>query len=131
MTALALAALMLVMSIQSSLDIKIIPEPVVQITQVGNVRIETERRGWTVCTTTWHPNGAVTGHVDSLTAIPYGDTFEHELLHAADCSDDGQTNGSLLPYAATWKDASHEWVAFALENPEQAIEIMKNVQGGR
>jgi len=33
--------------------------------------------------------------------------------------------GSLLPYPAREKDAPHEWVFWAMANPEQAIKIME------
>ena len=56
----------------------------------------------------------------------------HELLHAVDCADDNELDGSPLPdsegtchMAVT--DCGHKWVFWAMSHPQQAENIIRNM----
>lgn len=128
MSDLLYAALVAVLTVQPNLHISTIPAPIVTVvSETAAQTVTNELRGWTECATTRYPDGRVTGKVLKVTAIPTGDTLEHEVLHAVDCLDNGVMDGSLLPFKPTQKDASHEWVYWAQANPEQAIAIMEGL----
>lgn len=51
----------------------------------------------------------------------------HELLHLVDLRDDGAYNGSLLPYPPTSGDPAHEYVYWALRNPDTAARAIERM----
>ncbi|MGE3857214.1 MAG: hypothetical protein AB7G21_09700 [Dehalococcoidia bacterium] len=123
MSALALAAMLLVLSVQPSMPLVLIAEPVVTVVEAGNARVTTERRGATSCAATRAQDGRLLrAQVERIEAVP--GSVEHELAHAASCVATGGMTGGLLPHACTWPDCEHEWVDWALAHPEQAAAII-------
>lgn len=122
-----MAALILVLSMQPNLRMTRMEAPesravAVILSPTVSYQEWQTRTGWMTCTTTTYPDGRKVGHADEVVAMP--ESLEHELLHAADCVDDGALNGSPLRYKPTTDDPAHEWVRDAQAHPEEAIKIM-------
>lgn len=67
-------------------------------------------------------------HIEALDGVlDAPQNLAHEALHLADCRDDGIYNGSPLPYPPTAADPAHEWVYFALNNPDTAAQIIERL----
>lgn len=103
-----------------TVDVRIVDAPV-YATEVTGARHETTAKA-TACVDGHARIEAVAGALDDLAALT------HEVLHLADCADDGAYNGSLLPYPPTRADPAHEWVYWALQHPDTAAVRIKVIQ---
>jgi hypothetical protein len=119
MSPLLFAALVAILSVQPNLRISRISEPVkVVVSQSSTTVVTNFTYGWTTCSS---KDGK--GHVDIIVTVERESSQEHEALHAASCALTGAMKGGLLPGGATGDD--HDWVHWAMANPEQAIKIME------
>lgn len=125
MNQLLYAALVLVLSLQPNLLITHLDTPVVTNVQrmADGSTVTTSKLGWAECelTTT---DGVGTWRVLRIVYTDGYDTLTHEALHAADCMDNGRTDGSLLPFKPTGPDPAHEWVYWALDHPDEAVTLL-------
>lgn len=128
MSKLALASLIVVLASQTNLHISHLKEPVVVATSTqGNVTTDQLWFGWTQCTTTLTA-GKKIGYVEIVAYTPEAE--DHELGHAVDCVDDGEMNGSPLPYTPYTNDPAHEWIAWSRLHPEEALKIIERLNNG-
>ena len=126
MNPLLFAALAAILAVQSNVNITRLEEPVVKETRTlasGTV-LRTYWNGWAECEVTKVEGEFVSGRV---LRIVYTDqdplSLTHEALHSVSCIHSGAVGG-LLPLPAKTADPEHEWVSYALANPEAAITIM-------
>jgi len=122
-SSLLFAALMMVLTHQPNLHMERI-DPIVTSSQVlaDGTRVETRILGQTWCELTETEGYPDTWRVLRITYSSL-DTLEHEMLHAADCVDNGRMDGSLLPYPPTHRDAAHEFVYWCQSNVDECISI--------
>ena len=125
MSPLALAALILVLNHQSILSMTAVePRITSSVVYADGTKVVQRVLGETDCELTQTPGKPDTWRVSRLTYSSM-EVLEHEALHAASCAFNGRTNGGLLPFAPTWVDAEHEWVAYCQDNPPACIKILE------
>lgn len=123
MSALALAALIAILAHQPVLYTETIPAAGVTEYTLSTGRIirsDAPVYGWTECRDTGEVARIATTGNDGVTL--------HELLHGADCIDNGKMDGSLLPYAPKSTDPAHEWVGFCFANQAQCQRIIEAIR---
>ena len=119
-TALALVALVAVLTHQPLVTMERLEKPE-QVQAMGALgRISTVAAyGWTSC------DGG--GRVTALAYINES-IRQHELLHAVDCVDNGQMDGSPLPGGCVGAiDCPHAWVYWAEWHPVEAMAIIERI----
>lgn len=104
--------LMVMFAYLGGVDVRIVDGPVIAIESDGR-RHETSAK--VAACIDGHAH--IEGTAEALSSV---ENLAHEVLHLVDCRDDGAYNGSLLPYPPETDDPAHEFVYWAMRNPDTA-----------
>lgn len=104
-----------------SITVVVVPERTVTAFDAAHQSVENPSSAYTAVAKARCIDG-VPSIVLTPEALLTDTTVIHELLHAADCADDGAFNGSLDPTGCSEQpsDCAHSWVYWALRNPATA-----------